>query len=175
MVSVISFFNIFRVFRDFLFIKITNFLVTLFLFISENMSKFFVKQVLLESFAIYWKPKANLHSEDKNKNEDTIDLMFDANIGTREKPSTKLKYLLGPISSEATLKWCPSPERFDYYKPLVDLAIKMNELGTKKMISNFLKLFFKIFDFFLTFFTYWIFCKFFSMIFFTNFKFFFSF
>ena len=97
------------------------------------MSKFFVKQVLLESFAIYWKPKANLHSEDKNKNEDTIDLMFDANIGTREKPATKLKYLLGPISSEATLKWCPSPERFDYDKPLVDLAIKMNELGTKKL------------------------------------------
>ena len=102
--------------------------------------------MLLESFAIYWKPKANLHSEDKNKNEDTIDLMFDANIGTREKPSTKLKYLLGPISSEATLKWCPSPERFDYDKPLVDLAIKMNELGTKKF-SHILKLFFKNFDF----------------------------
>ena len=116
------------------------------------MSKFFVKQVLLESFAIYWKPKANLHSEDKNKNEDTIDLMFDANIGTREKPSTKLKYLLGPISSEATLKWCPSPERFDYDKPLVDLAIKMNELGTKKMISNLLKLFLMNFDSFQFFF-----------------------
>ena len=125
---------------------------------SENMSKFFVKQVLLESFAIYWKPKANLHSEDKNINEDTIDLMFDANIGTREKPSTKLKYLLGPISSEASLKWCPSPERFDYDKPIVDLSIKMNELGTNlKIISSFefppffrpniLQTFFRIFFF----------------------------
>ena len=95
---------------------------------SENV-KSFVKQVILESFAIYWKPKANLHSEDKNKNEDTIDLMFDANICTRDKPSTKLKYLLGPISSEAKLEWCPSPEKCDFKKPLVDLIIKMKELG----------------------------------------------
>ena len=101
---------------------------------SENV-KSFVKQVILESFAIYWKPKANLHSEDKNKNEDTIDLMFDANICTRDKPSTKLKYLLGSISSEAKLEWCPSPEKCDFKKPLVDLIIKMKELGKKSKLK----------------------------------------
>ncbi len=69
--------------------------------------------------------------------------MFDNNIGTREKPVAKLKYLLGPISSEAQLQWCPSPEKFDYEKPLVDLFIKMEELClqlTKYQYHDFMML-----------------------------------
>jgi len=42
--------------------------------------------------------------------DDVIDRMFDSNIGSLEAPNLKLMYLVGPISSEAGLKWCPSPE-----------------------------------------------------------------
>ena len=91
---------------------------------SEENMKFFVKQVILESFSVYWKPKSNLYSEDKNISDEAINLMFENYIGTREKPSKQLKYLLGPISSEATLKWCPSPEKFNYKKPLVSFRFE---------------------------------------------------
>ena len=39
-----------------------------------------------------------------------------------------MKYLLGPVSSEADLRWCPDPRRTDYTRPLIDLAIDMREL-----------------------------------------------
>ena len=115
---------------------------------DENM-KFFVKQVILESFAVYWKPKSNLYSEDKNISDEAINLMFENYIGTREKPSKQLKYLLGPISSEATLKWCPSPEKFNYTKPLVSHSLKPQLLNSRKSIEFFrfleISVFFRIF------------------------------
>jgi hypothetical protein len=39
--------------------------------------KVFGKHVVLESFAIYWRPKANLYSADQNIKNDIIDVMFD--------------------------------------------------------------------------------------------------
>ncbi len=90
--------------------------------------KLFHKHVELNSLALYWRPKANLYSEDSSTRDDVIDLMFDTSIGTREHPVSKLKYLLGPISSEASLRWCPNPARFDFAKPEVDLRIVMREL-----------------------------------------------
>ena len=86
--------------------------------------KIFDKKVTLDSFAIYWKPKATLYSQDLHHiNENNIDHMFDQSIGTKEVPNTKFKYLVGPISSEVILKWCQSPEKFDYTKPQVRLFL----------------------------------------------------
>ncbi len=96
--------------------------------------KVFKKHVELDSLAFYWKPKASLYSEKSRKvgNDDvsaaTIDSMFNDSIGTRENPSTRLKYLLGPISSDAMLEWCPNPLVFQYTKPQIDLRIQMREL-----------------------------------------------
>ena len=87
--------------------------------------KIFDKKVTLDSFAIYWKPKATLYSQDLHHiNENNIDHMFDQSIGTKEVPNTKFKYLVGPISSEVILKWCQSPEKFDYTKPQVRLFFR---------------------------------------------------
>lgn len=55
----------------------------------------FNKKLELDSFAIYWKPRANLYSTDTNLQEDVIDVMFHQTIATKERTSTKLKYLLG--------------------------------------------------------------------------------
>ena len=60
--------------------------------------KIFDKKVTLESFAIYWKPKATLYSKNIGQyDEDNVDELFDENIGTKIKPVSKLKYLVGPI------------------------------------------------------------------------------
>lgn len=59
--------------------------------------KVFEKHVVLESLAVYWKPKATLFAKDSETTDDVIDLLFDDNIGTREHPVDRLKYLLGPI------------------------------------------------------------------------------
>ena len=55
--------------------------------------------------------------------------MFDSNIGTVDKPTAKLMYLLGPISSDARLKLCLNPELSDYQMPQVNIGITMHELG----------------------------------------------
>ncbi len=105
--------------------------------------KLFNKEVELNSLAVYWRPKANLYSDDSETRDDIIDLMFDTNIGTREHPIPKLKYLLGPISSAASLKWCPNPARFDFAHPEVDLRIAMQELClslTKYQYQDFMML-----------------------------------
>ena len=107
--------------------------------------KIFEKQVVLDSFSVYWRPKANLYSEDQSTKAkaDVIDVMFNTNIGTRESPVSSLKYLLGPISSEASMTWCPNPAIFDYRNPEVDLGIKMRELClslTKYQYQDFVML-----------------------------------
>ena len=115
---------------------------------NENGSvklKLFEKQVELNGFAVYWKPKANLQSEDQmdRLEADHIDKMFDSNIGTKENPVTSLKYLLGPISSSATMVYCPNPAVFSFAKPQVDLAIDMTELSlclTKYQYQDFMML-----------------------------------
>ena len=91
----------------------------------------FEKHVVLDSFAVYWRPKANLFSTEAKpgSDDDVIDLMFDSNIGTIEKPAAKLMYLLGPISSDARLQWCPNPEHHSYRIPQISLDISMQELG----------------------------------------------
>ena len=79
---------------------------------------------------MYWKPKANLFSAEKqSKGSDVVDLMFDSAIGTVEKPAAKLMYLLGPISSDAKLKLCLNPEQSNYQLPQIKVDIKMPELG----------------------------------------------
>ena len=84
----------------------------------------------LSGFAVYWRPKASLQSEaDLRGKPEVIDRMFDSNIGTRENPAHKLKYLLGPINSSARMVYCPNPDFFDYERPQVDLEIKMSELS----------------------------------------------
>lgn len=106
--------------------------------------KVFGKKVTLKSFAIYWKPRANLYSTDTKIQDDIIDVMFDQNIAKPDKNSLpKLRYLVGPISSHADLNWCPSPEKFDYAKPIVDLKICMDELSlqlTKYQYHDFMML-----------------------------------
>ena len=105
--------------------------------------KVFGKHVVLESFAVYWRPKATLFSEDSKAKDEVIDLMFESNIGTRQKPVSKLKYLLGPISSDATMKWCPNPALFDFTIPQIDLGITMDELClslTKYQYQDFVML-----------------------------------
>ena len=107
--------------------------------------KLFEKQVELNGFAVYWRPKANLQSEDlMGKLEvDHIDKIFDSNIGTKDSPVHSLKYLLGPISSSATMVYCPNPAVFGFTKPQVDLAIEMSELSlclTKYQYQDFMML-----------------------------------
>ena len=88
--------------------------------------------MVLDSLAVYWTPESDLFSE---KPEQTggdarvIDLLFDSNIGSCDKPVSKLKYLLGPISSDARLKWCVNPEFHDFKIPQIEVFISMNELG----------------------------------------------
>ena len=95
-----------------------------------SFSQIFEKHLVLNSFAVYWKPKANLFSSEKqSKGSDVIDLMFDSAIGTVEKPAAKLMYLLGPISSDARLKLCLNPEHSNYKVPQVKVDIQMPELG----------------------------------------------
>ena len=86
--------------------------------------------MVLDSLAVYWKPKASLFSIDTKtgSDSDVIDLMFDSNIGTCEKPNAKLMYLLGPISSDAKMVWCPNPEQHGYKIAQVNLSIAMQEL-----------------------------------------------
>ncbi len=61
------------------------------LFIEKQL---FEKHVVLDSLAVYWRPKANLFSNETKAtgsvDDDVIDLMFDSNIGTVEKPAAKL-------------------------------------------------------------------------------------
>lgn len=106
--------------------------------------KVFGKNVALKSFAVYWKPRANLYSTDTKIQDDIIDVMFDQNIAKPDKSTLpKLRYLVGPISSHADLHWCPSPEKFDYQKPIVDLKICMDELSlqlTKYQYHDFMML-----------------------------------
>ena len=52
-------------------------------------------------------------------------------------------YILGPISSEAELELCLSPEKFQYQRPMTDLKIHMEELCvqlTKFQYYNFMML-----------------------------------
>ena len=107
--------------------------------------KLFEKHVELNGFAVYWRPKANLQSEDlMGKLEvDHIDKIFDSNIGTKDNPVHTLKYLLGPISSSATMVYCPNPAVFNFTKPQADLAIDMSELSlclTKYQYQDFMML-----------------------------------
>lgn len=90
----------------------------------------FEKHLVLNSLAVYWKPKANLFSSEKlSHGADVIDLMFDSAIGTVEKPAAKLMYLLGPISSDARLNLCLNPEKSNFQVPQVKVDIQMPELG----------------------------------------------
>ena len=93
--------------------------------------KIFEKHVVLNSLALYWRPRANLYSADENaiNDHEKIYGLFDSAIGTKSEPVNKLKYLLGPISSTASMQWCPNPQLFDYAKPEVDLNIAMDELS----------------------------------------------
>ena len=105
--------------------------------------KVFEKKVVLNGFAVYWRPKANLYSSEIFGKEDVVDIMFDSNIGTKNVPVEKLKYLLGPINSNARLVWCLNPESHNFKIPEVDLFIKMEELAlslTKYQYQNFLTL-----------------------------------
>jgi hypothetical protein len=83
---------------------------------------------VVDGFAVYWKPKAQMYSDLKS-NDEAVDATFDKNIGSRDHPVAKLKYLLGPISSTATMKWCPNPIIYDYKVPQIDLSIGMEELS----------------------------------------------
>lgn len=105
--------------------------------------KVFEKYVVLDSFSVYWKPKASMYSEENTSKEDVIDVMFNTNIGTRENPIKRLKYLLGPISSDASLRWCPNPTLYQYEIPEIDLSIQMKELClslTKYQYQDFMML-----------------------------------
>ena len=108
--------------------------------------KVFKKHVQLNSFALYWRPKAGLYSANDSNNrvvDDAIDHLFDSTIGTKEKPCSKLKYLLGPISSEASLQWCPNPANFQFQYPELDLVIDMDQLClslTKYQYQDFIML-----------------------------------
>ena len=84
-----------------------------------------------------------LSEEIGKRDDEVIFKLFDDNIGTKEKPCTKLKYLLGPISSDAELELCLSPEKFQYHRPMTDLKIHMEELCvqlTKFQYYNFMML-----------------------------------
>jgi hypothetical protein len=101
-------------------------------FYSKFFFQIFEKHVVLDSLAVYWTPESELFSEKPKQSggdDQIIDLLFDSNIGTSEKPVNKLKYLLGPISSEARLKWCSNPELHDFKIPQITVDISMNELG----------------------------------------------
>ncbi|TRY69082.1 hypothetical protein TCAL_09656 [Tigriopus californicus] len=105
--------------------------------------KVFEKFVVLDSFSVYWKPKASMYSEENSSKEDVIDVMFNTNIGTRENPIKRLKYLLGPITSDASLTWCPDPTLYQYKIPEIDLSIQMKELClslTKYQYQDFMML-----------------------------------
>ncbi len=57
--------------------------------------KVFGKQVTLEAFAVYWKPREKLIFSDNFSVLEHIDSMFDKNIWTLENQSPRLKYLIG--------------------------------------------------------------------------------
>ena len=95
----------------------------------------FGKKVILESFAVYWQPVRsskdilfaeliqNKQFDDKNQ----IDDRFNESIYTRENSSDRMKFLLGPISSDAQMQYCPRPAKIEYSKPEVRLfAISSN-------------------------------------------------
>ena len=91
---------------------------------KELGKEIFGKKVRIESFAVYWKPMDHLFSEDKSvlqsDNEPVVDELF--NKGICEKSSTKMKFLIGPISSEAQLQYCPRPERIQFEEPEVSFS-----------------------------------------------------
>ena len=90
----------------------------------------FGKKVILESFAVYWQPVRsskdilfaeliqNKQFDDKNQ----IDDRFNESIYTRENSSDRMKFLLGPISSDAQMQYCPRPAKIEYSKPEVRLS-----------------------------------------------------
>jgi hypothetical protein len=53
-----------------------------------------------------------------------------------------MKYLLGPVSINAEMAWCPEPKKINFQKSLIDLSIKMQvgqgfaRLATKVQIPN---------------------------------------
>ena len=88
----------------------------------------FGKKVILESFAVYWQPvrssKDILFAELIQNNpldENQIDEYFNKSIYTRENPSDRMKFLIGPISSDAKMQYCPTPAKIEYSKPEVRL------------------------------------------------------
>ena len=89
----------------------------------------FGKKVVLESFSVYWQPvrssKDILFAEliqDQQLDENQIDDNFNKSIYTRENPSDRMKFLIGPISSDAQMQYCPRPAKIDYSKPEVRLS-----------------------------------------------------
>ena len=56
------------------------------------------------------------------------DIQFKSKIARGDASVKGVKYLLGPITMEADLTWVPSPKRLEFDKPLIDLAIQMQEL-----------------------------------------------
>ena len=112
---------------------------------SEGKLKLFGKVVELSSFAVYWKPHATLYStkELHRANDDEISNLFNEGIASKDNKVRGMKYLLGPIDSEAELTWCLKPENFDYRYPEIDFNIKMNVLNislTKYQYQDFLVL-----------------------------------
>ena len=79
----------------------------------------------------------HLFSEDKSvltDNEPVVDELF--NKGICEKSSPKMKFLIGPISSQAELRYCPRPEKLNFKKPEVKFqAIELIFFNNK--LTNF--------------------------------------
>ena len=106
--------------------------------------KVFEKEVSLNGFAIYWKPKLKtMYSSGNLLEDDGIDDTFNNFIGTKDNPSVGLQYLLGPINSSAKLKWCINPALYKHNVPETDVMINIEELSlclTKYQYQNFLML-----------------------------------
>ena len=106
----------------------------------------FGKKVILESFAVYWQPVRSskdilfaeliqsIRSNDQ-LDENQIDENFNKSIYTRENPSDRMKFLIGPISSDAKMQYCPTPAKIEYSKP----EVRLLSLGI--LIMLFTKLF----------------------------------
>ena len=96
---------------------------------KQDGKKSFNKEVLIASLAVYWQPREKvLYSENNYQEDEVRDIQFKTKIARGDSGCKGLKYLLGPISMEADLTWCPNPKRVDFTKPQIDLKITMAEL-----------------------------------------------
>jgi hypothetical protein len=52
-----------------------------------------------------------------------------------------MKYLLGPVSINAEMAWCPEPKKINFQKSLIDLSIKMQVNSISKSLFLFISFF----------------------------------